>query len=186
MSGLVSQGLHVCRFRSLSYTGITKSKCSWSPKETFTRGMNDVLITLRCSKIGSCCEMWICTAIMIDKFKTWSQIWSILKKSKHNSSRGGFFRKARGGKKLKKKVVMFYCVRYSMILTAICFGSQPQQVRQGTIPILRHHIFGLFLTHRTQSPYVSMNKTERQQNCHLFTLPTRTTTHQVPLLTYMI
>ena len=33
-------------------------------------------------------------------------------------------------KKLKKKVVMFYCVRYSMILTAICFGSQPQQVRQ--------------------------------------------------------
>ena len=59
-----------------------------------------------------------------DKLKTQSWILSILKKSKHNSSLG------RGGKKLQKEVVMFYCVRYSMILTAICFGSQPQQVRQ--------------------------------------------------------
>ena len=65
-----------------------------------------------------------------NKLKTQSWILSILKKSKHNSSHGSFFRKARGGKKLQKEVVMFYCVRYSMILTAICFGSQPQQVRQ--------------------------------------------------------
>ena len=63
---------------------------------------------------------------------------------------------------------MFYCVRYSMILTAICFGSQPQQVRKGTIPILRQHIFGLFLTHSTHSPCVNINNTQRQQKLPFF------------------
>ena len=39
----------------------------------------------------------------------------------------------------------------------------------GTIPVIRQHIFGLYLTHSlTHPPYVRKNSTERQQKWQFF------------------